>query len=106
MPIELAEPSPNALAGSWQLAHETDWSDESRLSKKRSLPSSVFSAVYGLSSGQKIGGSPSGALGGSGSAAKSRAHENKAPGTSRAHRQTASGNLRFMTTTRKEIGIP
>src|SRR5947209_4413635 len=69
IPRELAAPSPNAFAGSWQLAHETEWSDESRLSKKRSLPSSAFSAVYGLSSGQKIGGRPSGTWGVSSSAA-------------------------------------
>src|SRR5262249_53695489 len=101
MPVELAEPSPNALAGSWQLAHETDWSEGSRLSKKRGLPSSAFSGVYGLSSGQKIGGSPSGAPGGSASAAKPRPHEHPG-GRRRAPRPTASGNLRFMTAIRKE----
>src|SRR3954452_1456587 len=94
MPSELAAPSPKAFTGSWQLEQETERSDESRLSKKRSRPSSAFSGVYGVSSGQKIGGRPRGAPGGSGSSAAARGRET-ATVTSRA-RQAASGNLRFM----------
>ena len=61
----LAVPSANAFAGLWRLAQETVPSEESRLSKKSSLPSSTFAGVYGLSVDQETGGRPSGGRGGS-----------------------------------------
>src|SRR5438067_10224750 len=63
MPLENGCPSVNASFGSWQVAHETVLSADSRLSKYRSQPSSAFSGVYGLSLGQKISTSPSGTFG-------------------------------------------
>src|SRR5262249_27690347 len=94
IPSELAAPSPKALAGSWQLAQATEPSDESRLSKKSSLPSSALAGVKGLSSGQKIGGRPSGAWGVS-SSAPPRVHE-KTVGASKAPTKVANRNLRFI----------
>src|SRR5687767_6709811 len=65
MPVETGEASVKAFSGLWQLAHETDLSDESRVSKYSSQPSSRFSGVYSFSSGQMISGKPSGGAGGS-----------------------------------------
>src|SRR5436305_327854 len=70
--------SVNAARGSWQLAHDTVASPDSRLSKYSSQPSSAFSGLYLLSFGQMIGGSPRGTAGpsfgngGAGSAAEKR----------------------------------
>jgi hypothetical protein len=56
----------NANSGEWQLAQETLPSEDRRLSKNNSQPSSAFSGVYELSSGQKISTSPRGIFGPSG----------------------------------------
>src|SRR5436305_839252 len=63
MPSENRRPSVKACFGSWQEAQATVLSEEMRLSKYNSQPSSAFCGVYGLSFGQKIGTSPSGTLG-------------------------------------------
>ena len=51
MPIEVALPSANPLAGSWQVAQATVPSAESRPSKNSFWPSATLSGVVGLSGG-------------------------------------------------------
>src|SRR5438874_10853033 len=66
MPVETGRAAVKACAGLWQVAQETLASEETRGSKNRSQPSSALAGVYGLSSGQTIGTSPSGTCGPSG----------------------------------------
>src|SRR5438045_6693516 len=60
MPVETGRASVKPCSGAWQLAQETEPSEETRLSKNNSQPSSALAGVYGLSSGQTIGTSPRG----------------------------------------------
>src|SRR6185436_3358530 len=62
MPIETRLPSEKPVFGSWHVAHEIVRSSDRAGSKNRSRPSAMVSAVGGLSSGNGMGGRPSGDL--------------------------------------------